>query len=72
MVTPAAPPLDPSKLIILIIFDSLRECEALGDILTSVVSNPPFGKGPGARDMTILGSHFLPHVSESVTLYVTI
>ena len=41
---------------------------ALGYILTSVVSDFHFGKRPGARDMTTLGSHFLPHVTENVLL----
>ena len=36
---------------------------ALGNMLTSIVSNSHFGKRPVARDMTICGSHFLPHVT---------
>ena len=30
--------------------------EALCNMLTSIVSNTPFGKRPGARDMTVFGS----------------
>lgn len=54
-------PLDPSKLINLIIFDPFLVCGALGNILTAIVSNYHFGKRLGARDMTIFGFHFGGH-----------
>ena len=58
-----------SKLNILLIFDLLWVYEALGDILTSIVRNSHFEKRPVARDMIILGSLFLPHVTENVLSY---
>ena len=39
---------------------------ALGDILTSIVSNSHFGKRLVARDMTICGFYVGPHVNEHV------
>ena len=36
--------------------------QTLGDLLNIMVSNSHFGKWPGARDMTIFGSHVSPHV----------
>ena len=48
------------KLIISTIFDILWVCEAHDDILCSIVSISHSGKRPGARDMTIFGSHSLP------------
>ena len=54
--------LDSSKLIILIIFDLFWRCEALGNMLTRIVSNSHFGKRPGDRDMTILMSLIGPHI----------
>ena len=69
MVTPRGPPLDPSKLLILVIFEPLWVYRAVGDILTSIVSNSHFAKRPAARDMTICGSHFLPHVTNHASSY---
>ena len=48
MVTTGGVSLDFSKLINLIILGSLCVHEALGDMLTSIVSNFHFGKRPGA------------------------
>ena len=42
---------------------------AFGNILSSIVLNSHFGKRPVARDITIFGSHFLPHVTEHVDSY---
>ena len=53
---------DPSKLINSIIFDPIWAREVLDNILTSIVSNSHFGKRPGARDMSIFGSHVGPHI----------
>ena len=39
---------------------------ALGNILTSIVSNSLFGKRAGVQDMTILGSQVGSHVSGTV------
>ena len=36
--------------------------QALGNILTSIVSNSHFGKRPGARDVTVFGYHVGPHI----------
>ena len=58
--------LDPLKLIVLIIFDSLWVSGALGNIRTSIVSNSPFGKRPWVLDMSISGYHFLLHVTNNV------
>ena len=69
MVTPGGPFLDPSKLIVLIIFDPLWVYEALGNTLTSIVSNSHFGKQPVAPGMTIFVSHVLPHVNGNVFSY---
>ena len=55
--------LDPSKLINLIILGPLWVHEALGDMLTSIVSSSHFEKRPGARDMTICIPLFIPHVT---------
>ena len=68
---PRGAPLDPSKLMIFIIFDPLWVCEALGDILTSIVSNSYFGKRPGAREITTFGSivsFMLPEMLNYMTL----
>ena len=43
---------------------------ALGNILTSVVSNSYFGKRLVARDITSLGSHVDPHDSENADYYL--
>ena len=46
-------------------------CEALGDILTSIVSNSYFGKRPGAREITTFGSivsFMLPEMLNYMTL----
>ena len=59
-------PLDPSKLINLIIVDPLWVRRALGNTPTSLVSNSYFGKRPGAADMTVCGSRVGPHVSEKL------
>ena len=45
---------DPSKLIIFIILTALWDYRALGDILTSIVSNSHFGKRSIARLMSFL------------------
>ena len=50
--------LDPPKLINFIVSEPLG---ALGNILNGIVSNSHAGKRPGARDMTIFGSHVGPH-----------
>ena len=42
---------------------------ALGDILTSIVSNSHFGKMLGARDMTTFEFHFLVHVTNNEFYY---
>ena len=52
-----------------IIFDSLWVYGAFGNILISIVSSSHFGKRPGSRDITVLGVHDDPHVSEKVSLY---
>ena len=39
---------------------------ALGDMLTSIVSNYHFGKRPGARDITIFSIHALYHVNNKI------
>ena len=61
--------LDPSKLIILSMFDPFWACGALGNILASTESSYLFGKRPGARDMTILGFHVGAHVTDNVNSY---
>ena len=66
MVTPGALTLDPSKPIDLIILDALWKHQALGNLLTSIVSNSRFGKRHGAQEITICGSHFVSHVTEHV------
>ena len=66
MVTSGGRTLDSSKLINLIISGSLWVYEAVGDMLTSIVSNSDFGKRLGARDMTIFGTHFLFHFTNKV------
>ena len=58
--------LDPSKHLILIIFDPLWAYRTLGDILTNIVSNSHFGKRPVARAVTIFVTHVLPQVTEDV------
>ena len=60
MVTLRGPPLDPSKHIILIILGALWVYGALGDILSSIMSNSHFRKRPGARDMMICFAIFKP------------
>ena len=62
-------PLDSSKLIILITFEPLWVCQAIGNILTSIVSNSNFGKRPGVRDLTIFSSDLFPM---SPTIYFLI
>ena len=52
--TPGSRP-DPSKLIILIICDSFWMCDALGNMLTRIVSNSHFGKRLGAIVFPFLG-----------------
>ena len=59
--------LDPAKLIIPIIFDSV--CEAIGKILTNIVSISHFGKRPVEWDMIIFGSHVGLHVSKHMNSY---
>ena len=49
-----------------IIFDTFWVSGALGNISTSTVSNSYFETRPVAREMSIFGSHFLPHVTENV------
>lgn len=66
MDTPGEPPADPSKLNNLLISDPLWVYEALGNILTSMVSSSHFAKQPVALGMTIFGSHVLPHVTNNV------
>ena len=58
-----SPPLDPSKLIILIIFAPLWEHQALGDMLSIFVSKYLFRKRSEARDMTIFGSLLIEALS---------
>ena len=60
MVTSGGSLLGPSKLINLIILGSLWVHEALGGMLTSIVSNSHFGKHSAARVMIILASIFYP------------
>ena len=69
MVTPGGPFLDPSKLNDVLALVALWVNGALGDILSSIVSNSHFRKRPVARDMTIFGSHILPHVTGNVFTY---
>ena len=69
MVTPGGFPLEPSKLIMLIILSLFCMCEALAAILTSIVLNSHFGKRPGAGDMTVCSPPFLPHVNNKVLSY---
>ena len=60
-----APPgasLDPSKLINLFFLDFSWVCEALGNKLTSMVSNSHFGKRLVARELTTFGFHVGPHI----------
>ena len=56
IITPEGPSLDVLKLIILFLLGALWVCGALGDILTSIVSNSQFWKRSEAREMTICGS----------------
>ena len=51
------PPLDTSKLMNSIIFDSVRVRGALDNIFTSILSNSHFGKRFVAVDVTIFASH---------------
>ena len=53
--------------VILIVLGALWVYRTLGDMLTSIVSNSNFGKRSAARDMAIVGSHFLPSVTEKCT-----
>ena len=68
VVTHGALCLDPSKLIIFMIFSFLWVCGTLGDILTSIVSKFHFGKPLGARDMILFGLHSLLHGTSNVFL----
>ena len=52
--------LESSKLSICISFEPFWACEALGNMLTSIVSNSLFGKRSVARDMTIFVCRFPP------------
>ena len=59
----------PGRLLMLLLMLLLMACdipmylhEALGNILTSIVSNSHFWKRPGARDMIVFGSHVSPHI----------
>ena len=58
---PLGVPLDPSKPINPIRVGSFWVRGAFGNMLTSIVPNSHFRKRPGARDMTIFGSHVGPH-----------
>ena len=69
MVTPGGYPLDPSKLSNVIILESLWVHEALGQMLTRIVSNSDFGKRPGALHMITRSSHVLLHVTNNVFTY---
>ena len=60
--------LDPSKLNDLIIFDSLGVYGALGDILIICVKFALW-ETLFSRDITIFGSHFLTHVTNSIFSY---
>ena len=71
MVTSGGHTLDPSKVIFCLILGTLQVHEALGDMLTSIVSNSHFGKWPGARDMTIFRTHFI-FSDMSLTMYLFI
>ena len=62
MVTSGGLSLAPLKLIILVILETFWVYQALGDMLNIIVSNSDFGKRPGARDITIVGSHVGPHI----------
>ena len=68
MVSPGDRP-RPSKLFYFFISDSLWVYVALGNILSSIVSNSHFGKRPVASDMMIFGLHFLLQITESVNYY---
>ena len=59
MVNSGEPLLDPSKLINLIVFDPPWVYEALGDILTRIVSKSHFAKPLVARDITIFDSYLI-------------
>ena len=61
MVTSWGLPPDPVKQIILIILGALWVYQALGDMLSIIVSNSHFGKRSAARVMTIVSFHFLPN-----------
>ena len=63
MLNPRELSLDPSKLIISNIVAPLWMCEALGNILTSFVSNSHFGKQSVARVMTTFRCHVLSNVT---------
>ena len=69
MVIPEGSPLDPSKLFLLSIFESLWVCEAIGSILSCIVSNSHFGKRPAAGDMSICSRNFHGHVTNNVMPY---
>ena len=57
---------DLSKLMIFMLLLPLWVCAAFGDILSSILSNYDFGKRSVARDMSICGLHFLPHVTNNI------
>ncbi len=59
---PLGEALDPSKLIISILFDAFWVCGVHGNILTRIVSNSHFWKRLGAGDMTIVGFHVGSHI----------
>ena len=50
-------------------FEPFRVEGSLDNIITSIVPNSLVGKRPGARDMTILGSHVGSHVGDNVSYY---
>ena len=65
MASPWSPP-STSKLMNFLIFGLFWVRMALGNMLTSIVSNSHFGKRLVARDMTIFGCHVGRRVSENV------
>ena len=56
-IPPGGFPLVSLKLIILIVLGAFWVYQALGDMITIVVSNSHFGKRSAARVMTALSSH---------------
>ena len=69
MVTTGESPLDPFKLITLIILGAIWVYQALGDMLSIIVSNSDFGKRTAARVMTIFSLHFPPNVTNHAFSY---